>query len=75
VASTTKLLDEAIALARELPHDRHDELAARIIAELTEDDDFDRKIAATAHKLDSLIDEALAEDRAGLTGEWEPLSQ
>ncbi len=66
----TKLLDEAIMLARSLPEDQQDELAARIIAELTEDDDFDQAIAATAPKLDRLIDEALAEDDAGLTRPW-----
>ncbi len=66
----TKLLDEAIMLARNLPEDQQNELAARIIAELTEDDAFDRAIAATASKLDRLIDEAVAEDDAGLTRDW-----
>ncbi len=66
----TRLLEEAFTLARQLPEDQQDELAARIIAELTEDDEFDRKIAATASKLDRLIDEAVAEDDAGLTRDW-----
>jgi hypothetical protein len=69
----TKLLDEAIMLVRSLPDARQDELAARIIAELAgdeEDDEFDRTIAATADRLDRLIDEALAEDDAGLTRDW-----
>ena len=66
----TKLLEEAIRLARSLPEDQQDELAARIIADLTQDDDFDRAIAATASELDRLIDEALAEDDAGLTRDW-----
>ncbi len=69
----TKLLDDAFQLARQLPEDQQDELAARIIAELTEDDEFDRTIAATAHKLDRLIDEALQEDDAGRTKEWPTL--
>jgi hypothetical protein len=73
MAAMTKLLDEAFALARHLDDDEQDELAQRIIAELTEEDEFDRKIAATAHKLDGLIDEALQEDDAGLTQEWKPL--
>ncbi len=71
----TKLLDEAFALARELPEDVQDELAARMIAELIEDDAFDRKIAATAGKLDQLIDTALAEDDVGLTEEWKPIER
>jgi len=66
----TKLLEEAILLVRALPEDQQDELAARIIAELTDDADFDRTIAATASRLDRLIDEALTEDDAGLTRQW-----
>lgn len=69
----TKLLEDAFALARQLPDVEQDQLARRIIDELAEDDEFDRKIAATAHKLDRLIDEALEEDDAGLTQEWKPL--
>ena len=70
----TRLLDEAFTLARQLPDEQQDELAARLMAELMEDDEFDRTIAATAHRLDWLIDEALAEDRAGLTQDWQPRS-
>jgi hypothetical protein len=71
----TKLLEDAFALAKQLPEDQQDELASRIIAELTEDDDFDRKIAATVDQLDWLIEKALAEDDAGLTEEWPPTRQ
>jgi len=66
-AQLTKLLDEAFTLARLLPEERQDDLAARIIAELTEDDEFDRKIAATVDQLDWLIEEAKADFRAGRT--------
>lgn len=68
----TKLLDEAFILARQLPEEEQDQLAARIIAELTEEDEFDRKIAATAGRLDWLIDEARADFRAGRTEELDP---
>ena len=68
----TKLLDEAFTLARPLPDEQQDQLAARIIAELTADDDFDRKIAATVHQLDWLIEEAQADFRAGRTEAIEP---
>jgi hypothetical protein len=57
----TKLLDGAFTLARQLADDEQDE--------------FDRRIVTTAHKLDHLIDEALEEDDAGLTQEWKPLSR
>lgn len=53
----TSMLEEAFALARALPEEAQDQLAARIIAELTEDDAFDRRIAAAADRLDRLIDE------------------
>lgn len=68
----TTLLEDAIALVRQLPEDQQDELAARIIAELTEDDEFDRKIAATVDQLEWLVDEARADFRAGRTEELHP---
>lgn len=68
----TKLLDEAFLLARRLPEEEQDRLASRIIAELTEDDEFDRTIAATVDQLDWLIDEARADFRAGRTEELDP---
>jgi hypothetical protein len=68
----TKLLDSAFELARQLSDEEQDELASRIIAELTEDDAFDRKIAATVDQLDWLIEEARADFRAGRTVEIDP---
>jgi hypothetical protein len=68
----TRLLKDAFALAKQLPEDQQDELASRIIAELTEDDNFDRKIAATVDQLDWLIEEARAEFRAGQTEPLDP---
>ena len=68
----TRLLDEAFNLARRLPDEQQDELASRIIAELAEDDEFDRKIAATVDQLDWLIDEARADYHAGRTEELRP---
>jgi hypothetical protein len=57
----TRLLDEAFALARQLPDDEQNELAARIIAESAEVDAFDRAIAATVDQLDWLIEEVRAD--------------
>jgi hypothetical protein len=68
----TRLLDRAFELARQLPDGQQDELASRIIAELTEDDDFDRKIAATVDQIDWLIAEAREDFRAGRTVELDP---
>ena len=67
----TKLLEEAFTLAHQLSEEDQDQLARRIIAELTEDDAFDHAIAAT-DQLDWLIDEANADERAGRTEELVP---
>ena len=43
-----------------------------MLAELADEDEFDRAIAASADKLASLAKEALAEHRAGQTQELDP---
>ena len=68
----TTLLQEAFARAAALPPQEQDVLAVRLLAELAEEDEFDRAIAASPDKLASLAREALAEDRAGLTEEVDP---
>jgi hypothetical protein len=68
----TKLLERAFAEAGKLPADEQDLLAARVLAELGSEDDFDRAIAASADKLAALANAALAEHRAGLTQELDP---
>lgn len=65
----TEMLERAFAEASKLPPDEQDLLAARLLAELAEEDDFDRKIAGSADALSSLTAEALAEHRDGLTGQ------
>jgi hypothetical protein len=68
----TTLLQQAFAEAAKLPQAEQDLLAARLLAELAAEDDFDRAIARTSDKLASLAQEALAEHRAGLTEELDP---
>ena len=65
----TRLLEQAFRLAQQLPNEQQDELAARIIAEIADDDAFDRAIAATVEQLDWLIEEGRADFRAGRTEE------
>ncbi len=65
-ADMTTLLQQAFAEAAKLPETMQDELAARLLAELA-DDDFDRAIAGSPDKLATLAREALAEHRAGET--------
>lgn len=68
----TKLLERAFAEAGKLTPPEQDLLAARVLAELGEEDDFDRAITASAGKLATLANEALAEHRTGQTQELDP---
>jgi hypothetical protein len=68
----TTLLQQAFAEATKLSPAEQDLLAARLLAELTAEDDFDRTIARSSDKLAGLAAEALAEHRAGLTQELDP---
>ena len=68
----TKLLEQAFAQAAKLSPAAQDVLASRLLAELAEEDDFDRAITETSDKLASLARQALAEHRAGLTKELDP---
>ena len=68
----TPLLQQAITAISLLTPWEQDEVAARLLAEVEAEDAFDRAIAASAHKLARLTEEALAELRAGLTEELDP---
>jgi hypothetical protein len=68
----TTLLQRAFAEASKLPADEQELLAARLLAELAAEDDFDRALAGSGEKLERLDAEALAEHRAGLTQELDP---
>jgi hypothetical protein len=65
----TDLLQQAFAEAAKLPAAEQELLATRLLAELADDDEFDRTIARTSDKLAKLANEALAEHRAALTHE------
>ena len=68
----TTMLERAFAEAAKLPEAEQEVLAARLLAELAAEDDFDRAIAGSAHKLAGLVAEALSEHHAGLTEELDP---
>lgn len=68
----TKLLERAFTEASKLTVAEQDLLASRVLAELGDEDDFDRAIAASADKLAALANAALAEHRAGQTQELDP---
>ncbi len=68
----TQLLEQAFLEAAKLSSAEQDLLASRMLAELTDADQFDQAIAASAGKLASLANAALAEHRAGQTQELIP---
>ena len=68
----TNLLERAFQLAAKLSPAEQDVLAARLLAELAAEDDFDRTIDATSDRLTSLATEATAEYRAGRTQSLNP---
>ena len=68
----TRLLERAFAEAAKLPEAEQEVLASRLLAELAAEDDFDRVIAESAHKLTRLATEALSEHHARLTEELDP---
>ena len=68
----TTLLQQAFAEAGKLPQAEQELLAARLLAELADEDDFDRAIAGSSDKLAALAQEALAEYRSGQTQELDP---
>jgi hypothetical protein len=65
----TTLLERALAEAAKLSPAEQDILASWLLAEIGAEDEFDKHITATAHKLLPLTQEALTEHRAGLTEE------
>jgi hypothetical protein len=68
----TKLLQKAFDEAAKLPPAEQDLLASRVLAELGDEDEFDRAIAQTANRLAAFSREALEEHRAGLTLPLDP---
>lgn len=65
----TKLLEQAFLEAAKLPAAEQDLLAARLLAELAVEDDFDRSIRQSADKLARMAGDAIAEHHAGRTEE------
>jgi hypothetical protein len=68
----TKSLQQAFSEAAKLPIVEQDLLASRLLAEIAAEDDFDRAIMETSHKLAQMANEAIAEFRAGLAEELDP---
>lgn len=63
----TALLQQAFAEAAKLSEAEQEVLAARLLAELAAEDEFDRAIAGSGDQLAALAREALAEHHSGQT--------
>ena len=63
----TSRLEEAIREASKLPPEEQDALAEAILAEIRSEEEWDRRFAESADKLEKLAAEALDEHRRGLT--------
>ncbi len=63
----TELLEKAISEVQRLPEGEQDAIARLILEELEDERRWDAAFAGSPHVLAKLLEEAEAEDRAGLT--------
>ncbi len=68
----TSLFAQAFTQAAQLSEAEQDVLANRLLAEMAAEDDFDRALSATTHRMAALAEQALAEHRSGKTQELDP---
>ena len=68
----TALLEKALAEISKLPPPQQEEVAAWLLAELTDEGHWASSFAKSQSTLDKLADEALAEHGAGLTEVLDP---
>ena len=67
----TKLVERLMTELSKFPAEEQDDYAQRFLDELAEEEAFDAKIAATAHKLIPLARKAQEDFRAGRTTEMD----
>ena len=68
----TKLLEKAFSVASKLPQQEQDAFATWMLEELASERRWGELFAQSAHALEQLADEALAEFRAGRTQVLDP---
>jgi hypothetical protein len=68
----TKLLEKAVAKARELPEAEQDAIAQIVIDEIESERRWDESLAKSPEKLRKLADQAWAEHEAGKSQELDP---
>ncbi len=68
----TALLEKALAEISKLPAPQQEEVAAWLLAELTDEGQWAASFAKSQPTLEALADEALSEHRSGLTEPLDP---
>jgi hypothetical protein len=68
----TKLLEQALAKARELPEAEQNAIAQIVIDEIESERQWDELLAKSPEKLQKLADQAWAEHEAGGSQELDP---
>jgi hypothetical protein len=68
----TKALEEVLRQVSRLPEAEQDALAEAIKAEIGAEKDWDKSFAGSLDVLDRLVDEAIADHRAGRTKPIDP---
>ncbi len=68
----TKLLEQAVAKARQLPESEQDAIARLVLDEIESERQWDRLFAKSPEKLSKLADKAWAEHEAGLSEDLDP---
>ena len=71
-SNMTRLLEEALKRASELPPEDQDALAAIVLDELASDKRWSQQFSRTRRELSALADEALKEHRTGKTEPLDP---
>jgi hypothetical protein len=68
----TKLLEQAIASAKQLPEEQQDTLGRLLLDEIDSEHQWDALLAKSPEKLSKLADKAWAEHEAGQSQELDP---
>jgi hypothetical protein len=68
----TKLLEQAVEQARQLPESEQDAIARLVLDEIESERHWDRLFAKSPEGLSKLADKAWAEHEAGLSEELDP---
>jgi len=71
-SNMTKLLEEALKRASELPPEDQDALAAIVLDELASEKRWSQQFSRTQRELSALADEAIKEHRTGKTKPFDP---